>query len=179
VSAAFRCFPSFNDLRETAFALRSTNDAVSGLVGLKDGILSVPPVTSVFPDRFPTQPQPLFPSQLETRAGNRIGFVPKPFTRFVGVEMISRTSRGAITPGSEKLGWIRVGFNQGAFPPVITIYGWAYNTNGPINAGEIAPGVYVGPLGVPEPSTLPVMLLAAGAAGVLEWKRRRNLAAKA
>jgi PEP-CTERM motif len=178
--STFFCFPSFNDINETAFALRSTNDAVAGFVGLKSAIPSVPPITSVFPLRFPTRPQTLFISHLETHAGYR--FItsgggdagPKPFTRFLGVEMISRTSKGAIIPGSEKLGWIRVGFNQGTFPGTITIYGWAYNTDGPINAGEIAPGVYVPPLGVPEPSTLPVMLLAAGAAGVLAWKRRRQ-----
>ncbi len=171
------CHPSLNLVRQTAFFMRSTNDLV-GPVGIKGAISPVLPTSGNFPARFPTRATTLFVSHLVTHAASsRIGPTRKPFTSFFGVEMISRTSKGAIIPGSEKLGWIRVGFNQNTIPATITIYGWAYNTDGPINAGETAPGVYVGPIGaVPEPSTLPIMLLAAGAAGVLAWKRRRQSA---
>jgi hypothetical protein len=72
-------------------------------------------------------------------------------------------------------GWIRVAFG-GSFrsyegkvfnPTSMTVVDWAYNTNGSILAGQTSSPV-------PEPSTAPVMLLAAGAAGVLAWKRRRK-----
>jgi hypothetical protein len=66
--------------------------------------------------------------------------------------------------GAREEGWIRLSFESGV-PGSLEITGWAYNTDGPIDAGETG--------AVPEPGTLALMLLAGGAAGVLAWKRRQ------
>ncbi len=95
------------------------------------------------------------------------------FGGILGVEFNGRTSLGNPTP--PEYGWVRVAVADGptrdvaGIPVTLTIIDWAYNTNGPILAGQTAAAV-------PEPATLPMMLLAAGAAGVLAWKRRRKAA---
>jgi hypothetical protein len=108
------------------------------------------------------------------------------FTGILGVEFNRITSRGKAF--AREYGWVRLRVSGGSdgvpfgtgvnIPNAVTVIDWAYNTDGTILAGELAGGTE-GPPFVPEPSTMPVMLLAAGAAGVLEWKRRRKLAAKA
>jgi PEP-CTERM motif len=85
---------------------------------------------------------------------------------FLGIDMFQRTSKGGIKPGSEEFGWIKVEFNS-TYPASIDVLGYAYNTDGPITAGETGSVV-------PEPSFLPLMLLAGGAAGVLAWKKHRS-----
>jgi hypothetical protein len=67
--------------------------------------------------------------------------------------------------GSVEPGWIQVQFTP-TFPGIFDVTGWAYNTDGPIDAGQTS--------ATPEPGYLPLMLLAAGAAGVLAWKRSQS-----
>jgi hypothetical protein len=67
-------------------------------------------------------------------------------------------------PGSE-VGWVRVQFDTN-WPGSFEIFDYAYNTDGPIDAGQTS--------ATPEPNYLPLMLLAGGATGVLAWKRRRS-----
>ncbi len=64
-------------------------------------------------------------------------------------------------------GWIRLRWDDFLvayqdFPQIETVIDWAYNTtsNAPIHIGT-----------VPEPSTLVLALMAAGAAGVQAWRR--------
>jgi PEP-CTERM motif len=88
---------------------------------------------------------------------------------FLGIEFNGKT-------GPREYGWIRVAVGKTSFggilpPDGIEVIDWAYNTDGPILAGQTS-----GPSPVPEPGAMPVMLLAAGAAGVLAWKRRRQSA---
>jgi len=84
---------------------------------------------------------------------------------FLGMELVGTTGQHGVPTGSVEPGWIQVQFT-GTFPGSFDITGWAYNTDGPINAGQTS--------ATPEPSYLPLMLLAAGAAGVLAWKRSRR-----
>jgi hypothetical protein len=77
---------------------------------------------------------------------------------FLGMELVQ--PNGSVEPG-----WIQVQFTP-TFPGLFDVTGWAYNTDGPIDAGQTS--------ATPEPSYLPLMLLAAGAAGVLAWKRSRR-----
>jgi hypothetical protein len=77
---------------------------------------------------------------------------------FLGMELVQ--ANGSVDPG-----WIQVQFNP-KFPYSFDVTGWAYNTDGPIDAGQTS--------ATPEPGYLPLMLLAAGAAGVLAWKRSRR-----
>jgi hypothetical protein len=67
-------------------------------------------------------------------------------------------------PNGPEMGWFQLSFDSD-FPGSLAITGWAYNTDGPIDAGQTS--------ATPEPGTLALMLLATGAAGVLAWKRRR------
>jgi hypothetical protein len=70
--------------------------------------------------------------------------------------------------GSDHFGWIRVHANIGPSNAVTTtVLDWAYNdvAGASITAGE---GI------APEPSTMSMGILAAGAAGVLAWRRRRK-----
>jgi hypothetical protein len=99
-------------------------------------------------------------------------------TGFLGVEFNGKTSRGRA--GAREYGWVRLRVSGrssrsfGAFfPRSVTVIDWAYNTDGAILAGQTSGAT---PPAVPEPSTMPIMLLAAGAGGVLEWKRRRQSA---
>jgi PEP-CTERM motif len=65
-------------------------------------------------------------------------------------------------------GWIRLHpSGEGGFPTRLEAIDWAWNTtpNQAIRAGQ---GV------IPEPTSLALMLLASGAAGVLAWRRRRQ-----
>lgn len=71
--------------------------------------------------------------------------------------------------GSTNYGWIRIGISNDATGAAVafTVYDWAYETepNTPITVGVI-----------PEPSPAAgLALLAAGAAGVGAWRRRKNL----
>jgi hypothetical protein len=67
-------------------------------------------------------------------------------------------------------GWIRLKWNaSNGFPNSITIVDWAIEDSGaPILAGAD---------GIPEPGTMSMTLLAAGAAGILAWRKRKNAAA--
>jgi hypothetical protein len=64
--------------------------------------------------------------------------------------------------------------SAGFYHNSVEVVDWAYNTDGPILAGQTS-----GPAPVPEPGATPIMLLAAGASGVLAWKRRHQQATKA
>jgi len=73
--------------------------------------------------------------------------------------------------GSDFFGWVRLEFKDSARgPDEIEAIDYAVNdvAGASINAGQGAPAS-----AVPEPSTLPLALLAAGAAGVLALRRRR------
>jgi hypothetical protein len=120
---------------------------------------------------------PSFPSCVSITSGRRGHFnIGRPIVTgvtsrrgFLGIEFNGKTSHGK--PGPQEDGWIRVvfdGFQDQVYNPTsLTVVDWAYNTDGSILAGQTSSPV-------PEPSTAPVMLLAAGAAGVLAWKRRRR-----
>ena len=73
-------------------------------------------------------------------------------------------------PLGTHFGWIRLHVNSGSS---MTVIDWAYNdvAGAPINAGDQSTTA------VPEPSTMTMVLLGAGSAGVLAWRRRRNEAA--
>jgi hypothetical protein len=84
------------------------------------------------------------------------------------------------TGGQTHFGWIRLEWQDTNnvpinFPNKLTAIDWAYNdvAGAPIFAGEGLPQA------VPEPSTMALALLAAGSAGVLAWRRRRQEAADA
>jgi hypothetical protein len=112
------------------------------------------------------------------RSGARIARIQSIFTRhghgisgggagynfggFVGFELVGTNGFGVPT-GSVEPGWIQVVFTA-SLPGSFDVTGWAYNTDGPINAGQTSATT-------PEPSYLPLMLLAAG---VLAWKRNRR-----
>jgi hypothetical protein len=124
--------------------------------------------TNCFVSGFPTHPG--------LRCTGRTGDFGDLAGGFLGVEFNGKTSHGG--SGPREFGWIQVALGltslAGGGPPApdaVEVIDWAYNTDGPILAGQTS-----GPSPVPEPRTLPVMLLAAGAAGVLAWKRRRQSA---
>jgi hypothetical protein len=75
------------------------------------------------------------------------------------------------------LGWLKLSWSGEAnFPDTITFYGWAVQTDGSaIRAGDTGTGAGSG---TPEPGTFALALLAAGAAGVLAWRRRKQPAAE-
>jgi hypothetical protein len=77
---------------------------------------------------------------------------------FLGMELVQ--PNGSVEPG-----WIQVQFTP-TFPGLFDVTGWAYSTDGPIDAGQTS--------ATPEPGYLPPLLLAAGATGVLAWKRSRQ-----
>ena len=79
-------------------------------------------------------------------------------TAFMGVEFFSEAAN------EELFGWIRI--NGGptlGFPA--TIVDWAYEDSGA--------GILTGATGVPEPSSLALGCLAAGAAGLAAWRKRK------
>ena len=69
------------------------------------------------------------------------------------------------------LGWLKLSWTGVAgYPDTITLYGWAVQTDGgSIQAGDTGVGSTA-----PEPGTFALALLAAGAAGVLAWRRRKQ-----
>jgi hypothetical protein len=69
----------------------------------------------------------------------------------------------------QRFGWIRLKWNSNAgFPNSITALDWAIEDSGaPIVAGAT---------GTPEPGTMSMALLAAGAAGIVAWRKRRAVA---
>ena len=73
-------------------------------------------------------------------------------------------------PMGTHFGWIRLHVISATS---MTVIDWAYNdvAGAPINAGDQSTTA------VPEPSTMTMVLLGAGSAGVLAWRRRRNEAA--
>lgn len=94
---------------------------------------------------------------------------------FVGFEALTRrrtaTAFGSVStvgPGLLGYGWIRLKYTESSgntYPNSITVVDWAYTIDGsPIDAGDI---------GVPEPGTGALALLAAGAAGIAAWRKRR------
>ncbi|MFN0053942.1 MAG: PEP-CTERM sorting domain-containing protein [Planctomycetales bacterium] len=69
-------------------------------------------------------------------------------------------------------GWIRLHItdtNGAGFPAEVTAIDWAYND---VNGASIKAGD-TGVVSVPEPATMAMTLFAAGAAGVLAWRRRK------
>lgn len=94
-------------------------------------------------------------------AGGTLGNFPASHTGFAGLAIAS----GATNGGTE-YGWIRLEvFNgQNGYPDKIEAIDWAVNNSGgPIEAGQ-----------TPEPGTLALSLLAAGAAGIAALRRRRK-----
>jgi hypothetical protein len=85
-------------------------------------------------------------------------------TLLLGFATYRASGNNGPIPGSE-VGWVRVKFDT-TFPGSFEIIDYAYNTDGPIDAGQTS--------ATPEPNYLPLMLLAGGAGGVLAWKRRRS-----
>jgi hypothetical protein len=79
---------------------------------------------------------------------------------------------GFRTP-SGNFGWVRLLWSSSAgFPNSITAIDWAVEDSGaPIRAGQTISSV-------PEPGTMSMSLLAAGAAGILAWRKRKAIAAK-
>ena len=78
------------------------------------------------------------------------------------------TGFAAIKAGSD-LGWIRLRVDgTSGNPSSVTAIDWAYNdvAGQSIQAGDTGSAV-------PEPGTMAMELLAAGAAGILAWRRRR------
>ncbi|HWB99336.1 MAG TPA: PEP-CTERM sorting domain-containing protein [Bryobacteraceae bacterium] len=82
--------------------------------------------------------------------------------------LTGQTGIAAIQAGSD-LGWIRLRVDAtGGNPISVTAIDWAYDTAGEsIVAGDTG-------LAAPEPGTTAMALLAAGAAGVLAWRRRKT-----
>jgi len=70
--------------------------------------------------------------------------------------------------GGSDYGWLRLalGFNNSGQPDQVTVFDYAYNDV----AGQ---GIETGSEVTPEPATKALMLLAAGFAGVLAWRRRK------
>src|SRR5262249_16977276 len=69
-------------------------------------------------------------------------------------------------------GWIRLRFDNNAkgYPNSITAIDWAYNNTGaPIIAGDTG-----APTATPEPGSLSLLALAAGATGILALRRRKK-----
>jgi LPXTG-motif cell wall-anchored protein len=94
---------------------------------------------------------------------------------FVGVELDSN--------GENYFGWLKLEYFQSedGLPQSIELLAEAYNemAGSLIMAGHISNDVPTGPpSGAPEPATAALGLLAAGAAGVLAWRRRRKTASK-
>jgi hypothetical protein len=78
-------------------------------------------------------------------------------TAFMGVEFFDASN-------NERFGWIRInGGSTLGFPA--TIVDWAYDDSGA--------GILTGAGIVPEPSSLALGCLAAGAAGLVAWRRRK------
>ncbi|HEV2446441.1 MAG TPA: PEP-CTERM sorting domain-containing protein [Candidatus Sulfopaludibacter sp.] len=78
-------------------------------------------------------------------------------------------------------GWLRIrvrDLNNDGVPDTVTLIDYAYNNLGRYRG--IYPGIAAIRAGVgvpgPEPGSASMMLLAAGAAGVVAWKRRRKAA---
>jgi hypothetical protein len=92
---------------------------------------------------------------------------------------VSKNSKGAI---NYDYGWVQLEWQDPkkiGFPTTLIAIDWAYNNvaNRHIIAGEgLPPPILIEnpPSAVPEPSTLALALLAAGAAGVLAWRRGRQ-----
>jgi hypothetical protein len=77
-----------------------------------------------------------------------------------------------------RYGWIRLKWDADgvtSYPNSITALDWALEDSGAaILAGDTGPAA-----AVPEPGALSMAVLAAGAAGILAWRKRRAAAAKA
>jgi len=81
--------------------------------------------------------------------------------------------RFSTTNGALDYGWVRLSYTLGTngFANSITATDWGYDPNGdPVTAGEGASSA------TPEPSTMALAILAAGAAGVAALRRRRQAA---
>jgi hypothetical protein len=91
-----------------------------------------------------------------------------PIVQTSGLWVAGLTAFAGFHSGPE-FGWIRLRYDDNAqgYPDTITAIDWAYNTNGPIDAGQTA---------VPEPGSLSLLLLAAGATGILALRQRKKLA---
>ncbi len=108
---------------------------------------------------FQGLPGPLRYERLQFPSRNH-GTWPANQTGFAGIEF-------GTAGGKTDFGWIRLSWNGGgAGGPVRIVDDFAYdNTGSPILAGS-----------VPEPSTLLLTMLAAGSAGVMAWRKRRQAA---
>jgi hypothetical protein len=92
-----------------------------------------------------------------------------PVAQSSGLWVAGHTAFAGIHNGPE-FGWIRLVYSDNAqgYPDTITAIDWAYNTNGPINAGQGAPTA------TPEPGSVSLLALAAGATGILALRRRKK-----
>jgi hypothetical protein len=99
----------------------------------------------------------------------------------------AKPSRGQFAPGvtgfagfvlnGNEDGWIKLKWEFVSGKVELTVISWAYNNTpgGTINAGQTGGSVQTG--SVPEPSSLSLALLAAGAAGVLALRKRTRTVA--
>jgi hypothetical protein len=109
------------------------------------------------------------------KLGNVIGF---PLTTTRGQWLPNDLGFAGIrvtTAGGPHLGWIRIRLedtNSDGFTNRLTVVDYAYNdvAGASIQAGD------TGSAPVPEPSSKAMALLAAGAIGVLAWRKRRQAA---
>lgn len=123
---------------------------------------------STAPGKF-EGPQALFLATLNSGTGgahNVHGIWTAGKSAFAGFLFKTNTTAGAKTD----YGWVRLVFTESTnlAPDSIAAVDWGYAVNMPSSAGQNS--------GAPEPSTLALALLAAGAAGVAVLRRRRKSA---
>jgi PEP-CTERM motif len=94
------------------------------------------------------------------RSGHDGAWTPGAAPAFLGVEFFEG--------GLAHFGWIELQVLRAHFAYDINVTSWAYNitAGAAIDAGQTS--------SIPEPGSLSLTLLAAGSAGVLAWRRRRN-----
>ena len=108
------------------------------------------------------------PLKYQRIGGGSGGTWPANQTGIAGIEFATKNTGGA----QIDFGWIRLEWNPNTgVPGRITAIDWAYDTTG--NPAGILAGQETA---APEPSSLLLTMLAAGSAGVLAWRKRRQAA---